>query len=131
MSTEADIAALHAEYCRMTDRPEPLRFHEASWGIILRQPEYEYDAAKVRDDMKVLVNYLLGQIREDKRNPGALKLRNVLAPDKWAEDLAEAKARVAGKKRVWGSTPANVVEMPVAGDEERRRVAEQLKAFKL
>lgn len=116
MSVEQDIARVHAAFCELTRRREPLRFYERTWGVIFQQPEYAYDAALVEADMRLIVTYLLTAIREAKRNDGALKLRNFLAPDTWFADLEEAKAKAKARKAAWQPKPA---DQPAGKPQER------------
>ncbi len=92
MNAEQSIAHLHKLFAELTGRAEPQRFHERAWFEVLRSPEYAFDVAKAEPDLRLIVSYLKVQIREAKRNLGALKLRNFLAVDQWFADLEEAKA---------------------------------------
>jgi hypothetical protein len=131
MSTEAAIAKLHALFAELTGRAEPLRFHERAWFEVIRSPEYNHDAAPVERDLRLIVSYLRVQIREAKRNLGALKLRNFLAVDQWFADLAEAQAwqkscRTARAARP-AETPMPVADQkPLVSDEEFQAAAARL-----
>ena len=114
-----DIARLHRVFCELTKRAEPVRFYERTWGVILQQPEYAYDAAAVERDMRLIVAYLLAAIGEAKRNLGALKLRNFLAPDTWFADLEEAKARAKTRKAAWEPKPPDAAPAKRAADDDQ------------
>ncbi len=84
--THARILKIHDWYCTMTDQ-QPL-------GPTLERQWFEFLRLFTEDDFKRVFAYLRGQIRIDKRNPGALKLSNLLQPDKFGEDLALARTNI-------------------------------------
>jgi len=97
MTEPEHIAALHARYVQASGRPERLRFHERAWHDLLRA--YQGDLAALTRDLGFAVWYLKGQIGRDQRRPGALRLRNLLQPDQFASDLAEAIGQCPKKYR--------------------------------
>lgn len=64
-----------------------------------------FKADFTEDQLQLVFRYLRGQIRDKKRNDGALKLCNLLAPDRFGSDLALASM---GRKAV-ASKPHAVV----------------------
>lgn len=75
------IAQAHQLYCELTGQPLRLDFvRERQWYELLRQG---FTLVELR---RVIV-YLQREIREGRRNVGALKLSNLLQPDRFEEDL--------------------------------------------
>lgn len=124
-----EVAQLHAEYCRQTGREIDLRFHEREWFELLRA--YQFDAAKLGRDVALLVRYLKKMIAREKRNPGALKLSNFLQPDKFNEDLAEAKAVLKVKKFALGTQEKRKSDGGAElTDEAREKLSHDLRDFR-
>lgn len=132
MTTTNDaIIALHNLFAELAGRAEPVRFHERSWGEVLRCPEYNWDAAAVERDLRLLIQYLRVQIRDDKRNIGALKLRNFLQVDQWFADLAEAQAWQKTCRTARSARPNEALQAPddrkPVTDAEREEIAKRVK----
>jgi hypothetical protein len=85
--TRQKIEALHALYGQLTGLVIPLDMQrESIWYEWQRRG---HDAQALRE----VVAHLRRGIRDQKRNPGALKFRNLIGmPDYFEEDLAEARA---------------------------------------
>ena len=109
---QAAVAKLHADYCALTGRVTPLQFSQRLWWDLLQSAEYAYDAARMWADVQHLVRYLQLGIRDGKRNLGALKLMNLLQPDRYWEDLAEARATLRPAR-----APKAVPHVPAPGEE--------------
>ena len=75
------IQQAHALYCRLTGQRVCLRFdRERLW--------YElFQAGFNEADLQRVIRYLQREIREGRRNVGALKLSNLLQLDRFEEDL--------------------------------------------
>jgi hypothetical protein len=75
------IQQAHALYCRLTGQRVSLRFdRERLW--------YElFHAGFNEADLQRVIRYLQREIREGRRNVGALKLSNLLQLDRFEEDL--------------------------------------------
>jgi hypothetical protein len=75
------IQQAHALYCRLTGQRVSLRFdRERLW--------YEFFHADfTEEDLQRVIGYLQREIREGRRNVGALKLSNLLQLDRFEEDL--------------------------------------------
>lgn len=75
------IPQAHALYCRLTGQRVSLRFdRERLW--------YElFQAGFDETDLQRVIRYLQREIREGRRNVGALKLSNLLQIDRFEEDL--------------------------------------------
>ena len=75
------IHQVHALYCRLTGQRVSLRFdRERLWYELFRAGFTEADVQRV-------IRYLQREIREGRRNVGALKLSNLLQLDRFEEDL--------------------------------------------
>ena len=75
------IQQAHALYCQLTGQRVSLRFdRERLWYELFHAGFNEADLQKV-------IRYLQREIREGRRNVGALKLSNLLQIDRFEEDL--------------------------------------------
>lgn len=83
------VADLHAQFCRWSKMPLRLRpeFQRLWWDLYVDRGR---DLAALRDEIRIVCVYLRSQIERDKRNPGALRLANLLQPDQFESDVAEA-----------------------------------------
>jgi hypothetical protein len=82
------IAQAHALYCQLTGQSLRLGFdRERLWFELLR-------AGYGLDDLRRVIAYLQREIRAQRRNIGALKLSNLLQPDRFEEDLNISRARL-------------------------------------
>lgn len=78
----AAIRQAHHLYCSLTGQHLGLGYdRERMWFELLR-------TGYSLDDLRHLVTYLQREIRAGRRNVGALKLSNLLQPDRFEEDLA-------------------------------------------
>lgn len=114
------IQQAHALYGRLTGQRVSLRFdRERLW--------YElFHAGFSEADLKRVISYLQKEIREGRRNVGALKLSNLLQLDRFEEDLHISQVRLYAPK------PSNPVALPAppspAEDEAARQRALQILA---
>ena len=108
----AQIARAHELYCRLTGQDLPMRYdRQRQWFELLR-------AGHTLADIEHVVRYLQREIHATRRNVGALKLSNLLQPDRFEEDLGISRpARSPVPKP---SPPAS--EVPDAAELERRRL---------
>ncbi len=82
------IAALHQLYCDLTGQRLRLGFdRERQWYEWLR-------TGFTPEDLRRVIGYLQREVREGRRNVGALKLSNLLQPDRFAEDLNIRRVRL-------------------------------------
>lgn len=82
------IAQAHALYCQLTGQNLPIRYdRERQWYELLR-------AGHTLADVEHVVRYLQREIRATRRNVGALKLSNLLQPDRFEEDLGISRLRI-------------------------------------
>jgi hypothetical protein len=119
-SVDADqIARAHELYCRLTGQDLPMRYdRQRQWFELLR-------AGHTLADIEHVVRYLQREILATRRNVGALKLSNLLQPDRFEEDLGISRLRVRAPARPpvpkpSPSSPAS--EVPDAAELERRRL---------
>lgn len=86
------IQRAHALYCRLTGQRVSLRFdRERLW--------YElFHAGFNEDDLGRVIRYLQREIRERRRNVGALKLSNLLQLDRFEEDLNIRRVQLSAPK---------------------------------
>ena len=82
------IGQAHALYCRLTGQSLALRYdRERQWYEVLR-------AGHTLADVEHLVRYLQREIRATRRQIGALKLSNLLQPDRFEEDLGISRLQL-------------------------------------
>ena len=82
------ISTAHQLYCQLTGQSLRLGFdRERQWYEWLR-------AGFTLQDLRRVIRYLQREIRENRRNVGALKLSNLLQPDRFEEDLNIRRVRL-------------------------------------
>ena len=86
--TAATITQAHQLYCQLTGQSLRLGFdRERMWFEVLR-------AGYSLEDLRRVILYLQREIRAERRNVGALKLSNLLQPDRFEEDLQISRVRL-------------------------------------
>jgi hypothetical protein len=84
----ARIAQAHQLYCQLTGQSLSLGFdRERMWYELLR-------LGYSLEELRAVVTYLQREIRAQRRNVGALKLSNLLQPDRFEEDLQISRVRL-------------------------------------
>jgi hypothetical protein len=116
------VAVAHALYCSLTGQNLSLRFDR------LRLWNDFFQAGFTREDLQWVVSYLQREIRAGRRNVGALKLRNLLAPDRFEEDLHISRVRLRPKTTATSAPPPPPPSRPSPADEQRLR-EEAARAF--
>jgi hypothetical protein len=116
----AQIQELHQTYCQLTGQNLSLRFdRERLWHDYLR-------AGFTGADLTQVVVYLQKEIRQTRRNVGALKLSNLLQLDRFEEDLNISRVRLQP-----AAAPAKPSAAPTASPAEqaqgRQRALDQLR----
>jgi hypothetical protein len=121
----AQIAAAHQLYCRLTGQTLRLGFdREWQWSEWLR-------AGFTLEDLRRVVIYLQREIREGRRNVGALKLSNLLQPDRFEEDLNIRRIRLAPlPPPPTQPPPAPAPLSPSEHQSKRLQCLEQLRVIK-
>ena len=119
------ILQAHELYCQLTGQKLRLDFvRERQWYELLHQ-------GFTCEDLRRVIIYLQREIREGRRNVGALKLSNLLQPDRFEEDLNIRRVRLEAPAR---SAPPPFKPSPPAGEPEQarrqRQALEALRQFK-
>ncbi len=119
------IQQAHALYCRLTGQRVSLRFdRERLWYELFHAGFNEADLQKV-------IRYLQREIREGRRNVGALKLSNLLQIDRFEEDLNISRVQLHAPKPspppppLWSPPPT-----PEQQEAGRQRALQLLAKFR-
>ena len=111
-SIPQQLQQLHQTYCHLTGQSLSLRFdRERLWFEFLR-------AGFSLADLTQVVGYLQKEIRNSRRNVGALKLSNLLQLDRFEEDLNISRVRLTARPQ------APTIPLPPTcsrADQERGR----------
>jgi hypothetical protein len=117
----AAIRQAHHLYCSLTGQHLDLGYdRERMWFELLR-------TGRTLDDLRHLVAYLQREIRAGRRNVGALKLSNLLQPDRFEEDLAISRVALRAPSR---SKPPPVPHPSLPPEELHRRRQEGLRLLR-
>ena len=109
------ITAVHQLYCQLTGQSLRLGFdRERQWYEWLR-------AGFTPEDLRRVITYLQREIREGRRNVGALKLSNLLQPDRFEEDLNIRRVRLEPLPR-----PPTNTSAPLSNQQREWRRLEAL-----
>ena len=119
------IGQAHQLYCQLTGQNLSLGFdRERMWYELLR-------LGYGREDLRTVITYLQREIRAQRRNVGALKLSNLLQPDRFEEDLNISRLRLCPQPSRPKMAAALTPSCSPAEQERRRQYAlEQLRIFK-
>jgi hypothetical protein len=118
------VESAHALYCSLTGQSLLLRFdRQRRWYELLR-------AGFCAQDVERVVRYLQREVRIGRRNPGALKLSNLLEPDRFEEDLNLSRIRLEVRKPAAASNPPRPLPAPVS-EEIRRSQCEALRRLRM
>jgi hypothetical protein len=107
------IEQAHTLYGQLTGQSLRLGFdRQRMWFELLR-------AGYSLEDLRTVITYLQREIRAQRRNVGALKLSNLLQPDRFEEDLQISRVRL----RPAASPPPTPAPRPTlsAHDQQRGR----------
>ena len=120
----APLEQLHQTYCRLTGQTLSLRFdRQRLW--------YEFLHANFTlADLIQVVRYLQKEIRHTRRNIGALKLSNLLQPDRFEEDLNISRVRLTPQPHRQPQTPLPSVTSTADQERGRQRALAQLRDLK-
>jgi hypothetical protein len=116
------IQQAHALYCRLTGQRVSLRFdRERLW--------YElFHAGFNETDLQRVIRYLQREIREGRRNVGALKLSNLLQIARFEEDLNISRVQLDAPKPPPPTRPSSEPPPTPQEKEAARQRALQLLA---
>jgi hypothetical protein len=119
------IQQAHALYGRLTGQRVSLRFdRERLWYELFR-------AGFTEADLQRVIRYLQREIREGRRNVGALKLSNLLQIDRFEEDLNISRVQLyAPKASNPAPTPPAPPPNPGVNEAARQRAAQILAKFR-
>jgi len=119
------IQQAHALYCRLTGQRVSLRFDRERLCYEL------FHAGFNEADLQRVIRYLQREIREGRRNVGALKLSNLLQLDRFEEDLNISRVQLYAPKP---SSPAAASATPPTNPQEdeaaRQRALQILAKFR-
>jgi hypothetical protein len=117
-----EIATAHQLYCQLTGQSLCLGFdRDRQWYEWLR-------AGFTLADLRRVIAYLQREIREGRRNVGALKLSNLLQPDRFEEDLNIRRVRLEPPPRPPAQAPTALSEPQ--RELKRLQCLEQLRQIK-
>jgi hypothetical protein len=126
-SDSLDAAAIHQAhqlYCQLTGQTLRLAFdRERMWFELLR---VGYTLA----DLRAVILYLQREIRAQRRNVGALKLSNLLQPDRFEEDLQISRVRLRPPSPPAPDPPPPLPLNPEQQQQGRQRALQCLRQIK-
>jgi hypothetical protein len=118
------IQQAHALYCRLTGQRVSLRFdRERLWYELFQAGFNEVDLQKI-------IRYLQREIREGRRNVGALKLSNLLQLDRFEEDLNISRVQLYAPKPSGIAPPPTPPSNPHEDKAARQRALQILARFR-
>ena len=118
--SEELILQAHHLYCQLTGQHLPMRFdRQRQWFELLR-------AGFTLHQVRRVIRYLQREIREGRRNVGALKLSNLLQPDRFEEDLAISTVTLEPPRPNPKPTPPPNPIDPQRAIEQLRRLKDSL-----
>ena len=118
------IQQAHALYCRLTGQRVSLRFdRERLWYELLQ-------AGFNQADLQRVIRYLQREIREGRRNVGALKLSNLLQLDRFEEDLNISRVQLYAPKPSSPAPPPPAPSSPHEDEAARERALQILARFR-
>jgi hypothetical protein len=114
----------HALYCQLTGQRVSLRFdRQRLWFEFFR-------AGFTESDLQAVIRYLQREIRHARRNVGALKLFNLLQPDRFEDDLNISRVALYPPKPPKPFQPSPPPPTPEEREAARRRCLELLARFR-
>jgi hypothetical protein len=121
------IQQAHDAYCELTGQTLSLGFdRERRWFELLK-------TGITLEDLRRVIAYLQREIREGRRNVGALKLSNLLQPDRFEEDLQISRVRLHKNFPANSARPTPVrpqASSPQGDPRARERGLEILRQFR-
>lgn len=118
------IGQAHHLYCQLTGQSLRLAFdRERMWYELLR-------LGYSLQDLRTVIAYLQREIRAQRRNIGALKLSNLLQPDRFEEDLQISRVRLRVTSPVQPAPPPRPPLPARQQQQGRQRALECLRQIK-
>lgn len=126
LGRRAQLEELHQTYGRLTGQ-------NLSWRFDRERLWFEFHRAGFTlADLIQVIGYLQKEIRQTRRNVGALKLSNLLQLDRFEEDLNISRVRLSAPPRQV-TTPAALLAptaSPAEQERGRQRALEKLRQLK-
>lgn len=120
----AAIGQAHQLYCQLTGQTLRLAFdRERMWFELLR-------LGYSLPDLRTVITYLQREIRAQRRNVGALKLSNLLQPDRFEEDLQISRVRLRVTAPAQSAPPPPPVLPAREQQQGRQRALQCLRQIK-
>jgi hypothetical protein len=118
------IGQAHQLYCQLTGQSLRLAFdRERMWYELLRLG-YSFQ------DLCTVITYLQREIRAQRRNVGALKLSNLLQPDRFEEDLQISRVRLRLSPPAQPASPPPPTLQAQVQQQGRQRALDCLRQIK-
>jgi len=118
------ISQAHQLYCQLTGQSLRLAFdRERMWYELLR-------LGYSLQELRTVITYLQREIRAQRRNVGALKLSNLLQPDRFEEDLQISRVRLRPPPSAQPAPPATPARPPLDSQHGRQQALECLRQIK-
>jgi len=118
------IGQAHQLYCQLTGQSLRLAFdRERMWYELLR-------LGYSLQDLRAVILYLQREIRAQRRNVGALKLSNLLQPDRFEEDLQISRVRLRPPPPSQPAPPSPPTLSPADQLRGRQRAVDCLRQIK-
>lgn len=122
--TPEQVLAAHQLYCRLTGQQVRLGYdRQRQWYELLRQ-------GFTLDDLRRVITCLQREIRHQRRNVGALKLSNLLQPDRFEEDLNIGRVRLVEERPRPTAVPSPKPLSEHERERQRQRCLEQIRQIK-
>ena len=120
----AAIQQAHQLYCQLTGQSLRLAFdRERRWYELLR-------VGYSLQDLRTVIAYLQREIRAQRRNVGALKLSNLLQPDRFEEDLQISRLRFRPPSTPKPPPPTPAITHPAPHEPARQRALAYLRQLR-
>src|SRR2546426_2463544 len=120
----AAIEQAHRLYCHLTGQTLSSGFDRQRMWYELLRPGYTLQ------DLRAVIVYLQREIRAQRRNVGALKLSNLLQPDRFEEDLQISRVRLRPLLPPKPTLPPQPALDPIRQQQGRQRAMECLRQLK-
>jgi len=118
------IDQAHRLYCQQTGQQIRMRMdRHRMWYELIR-------SGFTLEDIKKVITYLQREIREGRRNVGALKISNLTQPDRFEEDLAISQVRLRPPKKPAAISQPKPELNPDQLDQKRKRSLQLIQELK-
>lgn len=118
------IDQAHRLYCQQTGQQIRMRMdRQRMWYELIRN-------GFTLEDIKKVITYLQREIREGRRNVGALKISNLTQPERFEEDLAISRVRLRPPKKPAASPQPIPNPDPDQLEQKRKRSLQLIQELK-